>query len=129
MAKSNRVARLTLGAIVVAIVLLIGLASAPELALVFVAVHGLATMAQNVVYPTVIAWCFGTKHMAEIYGVMMLALLPGGIVGPVALGYIHDALGSYEVAFRVLLGLTIVSLAMLAAVRPLRVRNGADAPN
>ncbi len=76
-------------------------------------------MAQNVVYPTIVAWCFGTKHMAEIYGVTMLALLPGGVIGPVALGYMHDALGSYDLAFQMLLGLTLVSFAMLAMVRPL----------
>ncbi len=116
------------GFVIAAAALLIRLASAPEFALLFVAIHGLATMAQNVVYPTIIAWCFGTKHMAEIYGVMMLALLPGGILGPVALGYIHDALGSYDVAFRVLLGLTFVCLALLAAVRPFRVLDGPDAP-
>ena len=99
--------------------LLLGLESAPRLAFVFVTVHGLATMAQNVVYPTIVAWCFGTKHMAEIYGVTMLALLPGGVLGPVALGYMHDAFGSYDIAFQILLVLTLVSFAMLALVRPL----------
>lgn len=101
--------------------LLLGLAGAPQLAVVFVSVHGLATMAQNVVYPTIIAWCFGTKHMAEIYGVTMLALLPGGVIGPVALGYMHDALGSYDLAFQILLASTLVSFAMLTMLRPLRM--------
>jgi MFS family permease len=109
--------------------LLLGLESAPRLAFVFVTVHGLATMAQNVAYPTIIAWCFGTKHMAEIYGVTMLALLPGGVLGPVALGYMHDALGSYDIAFQILLVLTLVSFAMLALVRPLpRADAGAEDP-
>jgi MFS family permease len=111
-----------------AAVLLLGVADAPELALVFVTIHGLATMAQNVVYPTIVAWCFGTKHMAEIYGVTMLALLPGGIVGPVALGYMHDALGSYDLAFQMLLGSTLVSFALLALVRPLRPADAEERP-
>ena len=59
--------------------------------------------------------------MAEIYGVTMLALLPGGVLGPVALGYMHDALGSYDLAFQMLFGLTLVSFAMLAMVRPLKL--------
>jgi hypothetical protein len=32
----------------------------------------------------------------------------------------HDALGSYDLAFQMLLGSTLVSFALLALVRPLR---------
>ena len=105
--------------LIVAAGLLLGLEVAPRLAVVFVSVHGLATMAQNVVYPTIVAWCFGTRHMAEIYGVTMLALLPGGVIGPVVLGYMHDALGNYDLAFRILFGATVLSFLMLATLRPL----------
>ena len=107
--------------VIVAAALLLGLSVAPRLVVVFVSVHGLATMAQNVVYPTIVAWCFGTKHMAEIYGVMMLALLPGGVIGPVALGYMHDQFGSYHLAFQILLALTVASFAMLAMLRPVPI--------
>ena len=103
--------------VVLASVILLGITATPSLALAFVVIHGLATMAQNVVYPSVVAWCFGTKHMAEIYGVMMLALLPGGVIGPIALGYMHDALGSYDLGFQILVGFTISSLALLSLVR------------
>jgi len=104
--------------VVLASAMLLGISATPSLALAFVVIHGLATMAQNVVYPFVIAWCFGTKHMAEIYGVMMLALLPGGVIGPIALGYMHDALGSYDLGFQILLGFTVTSFTLLALVRP-----------
>ena len=103
--------------LIVSAALLLSLSVAPRLALVFVCVHGLATMAQNVVYPTIVAWCFGTQHMAEIYGMMMLALLPGGVIGPVALGYMYDELGSYELAFQLLFGATDVSFLLLTALR------------
>ena len=108
--------------LIVAAGLLLGLEVAPRLAVVFVSVHGLATMAQNVVYPTIVAWCFGTRHMAEIYGVTMLALLPGGVIGPVALGYMHDALGNYQLAFQLLFGATVLSFALLVLLRPLASR-------
>ena len=84
---------------------------------VFVVAHGLATAAQNVVYPLVVAWCFGVEHMAKIYGVLMLALLPGGVLGPVFAGYLFEALGSYDVAFRIFAGLNLVGLVALALVR------------
>jgi nitrate/nitrite transporter NarK len=116
------------GVVVVASFLLLEIGENRGPAHPFVITHGAATMAQNVVYPLIVAWCFGTRYLAEIYGVMMLALLPGGVIGPIALGYMHDGLGSYELAFQVLAGLNLVCFAMLAAVRPfasLRVRGAA----
>jgi MFS family permease len=110
---------LNFGIVVGASFLLLGIGANPALVTPFVIAHGIATMAQNVVYPLIVAWCFGTRYLAEIYGVMMLALLPGTL-GPAALGYMYDWLGSYDLAFQVLAGLNLLSFAMLAAVRPLR---------
>ncbi len=84
---------------------------------VFVVAHGLATAAQNVVYPLMVGHCFGVKHMAKIYGVLMLALLPGGVLGPIFAGYMFEAFGSYELAFQIFAGLNLVSFAALCAVR------------
>ena len=97
--------------------LLVALERRPELRLLFIVTHGVATMAQNVVYPLIVAHCFGTRYMAEIYGVLMLALLPGGILGPVFAGYMYDWTGSYALVFKLYAGLTVVTFAMLAAVR------------
>ncbi|MCE2391898.1 MAG: MFS transporter [Proteobacteria bacterium] len=96
---------------------LLGLGAEPGLLLPFVLGHGIATMAQNVVYPLIVAHCFGTRYMAEIYGVIMLALFPGGIAGPVFAGYVHDWSDSYQQVFWIYALGTLVSLAMLAAVR------------
>jgi MFS family permease len=84
---------------------------------VFVVAHGLATAAQNVVYPLIVAWCFGVKQMAKIYGVLMLALLPGGVLGPVFAGYMFEALGSYDLTFQIFAGLNVFSFAALCLVR------------
>ena len=97
--------------------LLVALERRPELRLLFIVTHGVATMAQNVVYPLIVAHCFGTRYMAEIYGVLMLALLPVGILGPVFAGYMYDWTGSYALVFKLYAGLTVVTFAMLAAVR------------
>jgi nitrate/nitrite transporter NarK len=105
--------------VVIASLLLLGIKEYRGLAYPFVIAHGLATMAQNVVYPLIVAWCFGTRYLAAIYGMLMLALLPGGLIGPITLGYMHDWLGSYDLAFQVLAGLNLVCFAMLAALRPL----------
>jgi sugar phosphate permease len=106
--------------VVAASFLLLGIGERPGLVRPFVIAHGGATMAQNVVYPLIVAWCFGTRYLAEIYGMLMLALLPGGTIGPIALGYMHDWLGSYDLAFQVLVGLNLLCFALLAAVRPFR---------
>jgi MFS family permease len=114
--------------VMLASLLLLGVRTTPALLTPFVIAHGIATMAQNVVFPLIVAWCFGTRYLAAIYGVLMLALLPGGTIGPIALGYMQDALGSYDLAFQVLAGLNLVCFAMLAAVRPLRSRAPRTAP-
>ncbi len=100
-------------------VMLLLMRDRPILVPTFLVVHGIAVMAQNVVYPLAVAWCFGTRHMASIYGVMMLALLSGQ-VGAISAGYMHDALGSYDLAFRLLSGGTFAALLLAALVRPAR---------
>ena len=56
--------------VVVASFLLIGIRDDRSLLTPFVLAHGIATMAQNVVYPLIVAWCFGTRYLAPIYGVL-----------------------------------------------------------
>jgi len=108
--------------VLLASALLLGIERAPELASTFMVLHGFATMAQNVVYPSAVAWCFGTRYMAEIYGVIMLALFPAGILAPIALGYLHDAVGSYQMAFQGLFAVNVVGLLLAWRVRSARRR-------
>jgi len=88
---------------------------------VFVASYGFATAARDVVYPLVINYCFGERYMAEIYGAMLLALLPGGALGPIFAAFVHDRTGSYEpafVTFAVLNGLAVGGLLLLRREGP-----------
>lgn len=83
----------------------------------FIGTFAFATAARDVVYPLIIADCFGVRYLAQIYGALMLALLPGGVLGPIFAASIHDGLGSYEVAFATFAGLNTLAFVGLLFVR------------
>jgi cyanate permease len=93
----------------------------PGVLLVFLVVHGFAVAAENVLLPLIVAETFGVAHMAQIWGMLMLALLPGGALGPIFAASLYDRLGSYELAFTTFAALNAVSLGLLCFVRPERV--------
>jgi MFS family permease len=84
---------------------------------IFVAAYGFSTAARDVVYPLIVMHCFGVRYMAEIYGALMLALLPGGALGPIFAGAVHDQTGSYQLAFAVFAALNAVAVLSLLFVR------------
>ena len=47
----------------------------------------------------------------------MLALLPGGVLGPIFAAATHDALGSYQIAFATFAALNLLVIVALCAVR------------
>ena len=55
--------------------------------------------------------------MAQIYGALMFALLPGGALGPIFAARMYDTLGSYQLAFATFAALNAASLALLCLVR------------
>ena len=74
---------------------------------------GFAYAARDVVYPLAIVECFGARHLAPIYGALMVVLWPAGSLGGIFAGLVFDATGSYAPAFRsfaLLNGLVFVSL-------------------
>lgn len=89
---------------------------------VFVLSFGFSQAARDVVYPLVIQRCFGARHLASIYGVMTLTLLPGAALGPLMAAYIRDTSGSYRLAFATFAILNAVSVAALLLVRDERRR-------
>lgn len=104
--------------------LLLGVAS-PALLPVFLVAHGFTVAAENVLLPLIVAGCFGVRHMAQIYGVLMIALFPGGTLGPVFAGRVFDEVGSYQSAFAVFAVLNLATLGMLFALRDERTRGAA----
>ncbi len=89
----------------------------PGVLLVFLFVHGFAVAAENVLLPLIVAESFGVAHMAQIYGALMFALLPGGALGPIFAARMYDTLGSYQLAFTTFAVLNAASLALLCLVR------------
>ena len=77
---------------------------------------GLSTSARDVFLPLAVADAFGTRHFAQIYGLMILAFVPGGAVGPIVLAEAHRIFGHYRSGFMaciVLTSLAFVSLFFL----------------
>ncbi|MGH7818938.1 MAG: MFS transporter, partial [Candidatus Binatia bacterium] len=107
---------------------------APALLPAFLIVHGFTVAAENVVLPLIVADCFGVRHLARIYGAIMLMLLPGGVLGPVFAGYAFDTFGSYRVAFTTFAIVNVAAVAALALIRPLaanreRLKGGSRWPS
>jgi MFS family permease len=87
----------------------------------FAILFGFSTAARDVVYPLVIGECFGTRYLAEIYGSLMFAILPGGVLGPIFAATIYDEMGSYRYAFLVFAGLNLLALAAFTLLRNERI--------
>jgi MFS family permease len=90
----------------------------PGLLPLFVFTYGFATAARDVVTPLMIVECFGVRYLAQIYGALMLVLLPGGALGPLFAAAVHDRTGSYSTAFLVFAVLNCLALASLPFLRP-----------
>lgn len=60
----------------------------------------------DILFPAIIGDYFGTKFHGSIFGMVSLAIAPGGAIGPLLAGYIFDITGSYDIA-------TIVGAAVL----------------
>jgi cyanate permease len=89
----------------------------PGVLLAFLVVHGFAVAAENVLLPLVVVEAFGIRHMARIYGALMFALLPGGVLGPIFAAHVYDTRGSYEPAFATFAALNAAALLALCLVR------------
>jgi MFS family permease len=104
----------------IAIALASALLLVPEVPLaipLFLLLHGVATAAEDVVVPLIVGRRFGALHLARIYGLLLLALVPGGILGPLMAGWFFDATGSYAVVFTAFFVCNVSAVLALAAVR------------
>lgn len=113
----------TFGLVTVASLLLLGVGRRPALLPVFLTVHGAAVAAENVVLPLTVAACFGTAHLARIYGALMTVLLPGGVLGPMFAGWTFDTGRGYGTAFAVFAACNVVALGLLARATAVRSRD------
>jgi len=96
---SRSALRLDFGLLAVSSFLLLLTPGGPLVIWSFVVLFGFSSAARDVVYPLIIGECFGIRHLAAIYGAIMFAILPAGVLGPIFAGAIHDQTGSYLPAF------------------------------
>jgi OFA family oxalate/formate antiporter-like MFS transporter len=83
----------------------------------FVVGFGFAYAARDVVTPLIVADCFGVRYLAQIYGALMITLLPAGTLGPIFAGAVYDRTGSYDPAFATFALVNGVSLLSLLLLR------------
>jgi MFS family permease len=98
----------------------------PALLYVMVAAQGMLGYGLTSVVGAIPAEIFQGRHYGTIFGSLMLASIVGGAIGPWLTGVLHDATGSYTLAFWIAIGCTVISaLAIwLAAPRHVRVVAG-----
>ncbi len=80
----------------------------------FSVLFGLSTSSRDVFLPLAVADAFGTRYFAQIYGVMILAFVPGGALGPIVLAETHRLFGHYRPGFFACIVLTGGACALLA---------------
>lgn len=88
----------------------------PAFVWAFVMTFGFAVAARDVVYPIILVDCFGVRSMAQIYGVLMLAL-PAGALGALYAASVSDGTGGYGIAFLTFAVLNLAAFGALAFVR------------
>jgi MFS family permease len=65
---------------------------------------------------------FQSPHYGTIFGTLMLAAIGGGAAGPWVTGALHDATGSYTLAFWIAIGCSALSAGAIWCAGPRKVR-------
>lgn len=89
--------------------ILVPFAGNPVVLTAFSVCFGLSTSSRDVFLPLAVADAFGTRSFARVYGLMMLAFVPGGALGPVVLAEAHRVFGDYRPGFATCIGLVVVA--------------------
>jgi MFS family permease len=103
---------------------LIGLERAPSEALLWTMVftQGFLGYALTSVMAPIVAEIFEGPHYGSIFGTLSVALIAGGAAGPWMAGAIHDATGSYRLAFLLTIGCCVISAVAIWIAAPRKVR-------
>jgi len=104
-----------------ALIALEHLPSAPLLYLMIVSQGFLGYAFTSVMGPIVVE-IFEGQHFGAIFGTVTIALIGGGAAGPWVAGVIHDATGSYRLAFLLAIACCVVSAVAVWIAAPRKVR-------
>jgi MFS family permease len=94
----------------------------PALLYLMVASQGALGYGLTSVVGAIPAEIFQGRHYGTIFGTLMLAAIAGGAVGPWLTGAIHDATGSYGLAFWLAIGWSALSAGAIWLAAPRKVR-------
>lgn len=97
-------------------------APSPALLAVMVLAQGFLGYALPAVMGPAVAEIFEGPHYGAIFGTLTIPLVAGGAAGPWVAGLVHDATGSYRLAFWLAIGCCGVSAAAMWLAAPRRVR-------
>ena len=101
----------------VALVVLLGSAAVWAIG-VFIVIFGAAYGARTLARPSIIASLYGATHYGRISSVMAIFLTLAGTAAPVGAGLLYDQFGSYNPVLWLLVAMTLVSVAIIAIVKP-----------
>jgi MFS family permease len=94
----------------------------PTLLALMIVSQGMLGYGLTSVIGAIPAEIFQGPHYGTIFGTLMLAAIMGGAAGPWVTGALHDATGSYTLAFWVAIGCSILSAGAIWLAAPRRVR-------
>lgn len=128
-AVSDRIGRewiwaIACGGFAVCYISLIALERAPIYPLLYAMIisQGFFGYAVTSVMGPIVAEIFEGRHYGSIFGTITVALTGGGAAGPWMAGVIHDATGSYRLAFVLVIACCGLSAAAVWITAPRRVR-------
>jgi MFS family permease len=87
-----------------------------------VVVQGMLGYGLTSVVGAIPAEIFQGKHYGTIFGSLMLASIVGGAAGPWVTGMLHDATGSYVLAFWIAIACSVLSAVAIWLAAPRKVR-------
>ena len=102
--------------------LLMRQAPTPTLLYVMVVAQGALGYGLTSVVGAIPAEIFQGRHYGAIFGTLMLAAIAGGGAGPWVTGLLHDATGSYVLAFWLAIGGSVLSAVAIWIAAPRKVR-------
>jgi len=94
----------------------------PALLSLMVASQGMLGYGLTSVVGAIPAEIFQGRHYGTIFGTLMLASIAGGAAGPWVTGVLHDATGSYVLAFWIAIACSVVSAGAIWLAAPRKVR-------
>jgi MFS family permease len=104
------------GLLAVSSLLLVGLPGGdPVVIWSFLLIFGFSYAARDLVTPLILIRCFGARNLAQLYGLLMLTILPGNL-GGVITGWSFDRTHSYLSAFLGLAVWNVLSFVLLFAL-------------